>query len=79
MYRRNLARFARDVDHFNQELRLSVLDELAVFVGLDNDARQRLGLPPMPEITPEPEPEPEEGKGKRKPKRARKRRARAAK
>ncbi len=80
VYRRNLARFARDAEHFEQELRLCVLDELAMFVGLANDARQRLGLPPVPEALLAPEPEPEESKGKRKKaKRSRKRRARATK
>ncbi len=78
VYRRNLARFARDAEHFDQELRLSLFDELSVFVGLPNAARERLGLPPLPDLPPEPEPEPDKGKPK-KPKRARKRRARASK
>ena len=31
------------------ELRLSVLDELSAFLALPNDARERLGLPPLPQ------------------------------
>jgi tetratricopeptide (TPR) repeat protein len=46
VYRRNLARFARDPEQFDQQLRYAVLDELASFVGLPDDARERLGLPP---------------------------------
>lgn len=79
VYRRNLARFARDAEHFEQELRLAVLDELAAFVGMDDHARERLGLPPLgqdPVPAPEPEPEPEDG-GKTKRKRGRRRRSRA--
>jgi len=82
VYRRNLSRFVRNAEHFDQELRLAILDELSAFVALPNEARQRLGLPPLPEmlVAPEEEPEPEEGKGERKKaKRARKRRVRAGK
>jgi tetratricopeptide (TPR) repeat protein len=82
VYRRNLARFARDAEQFDQQLRLAVLDELASFVGLTDEARERLGLPPMegelamPKVD---EPEAEEGpKGKGKSKRGRRRRSRAA-
>lgn len=79
VYRRNLARFARDAEHFEQELRFAVLDELAAFVGLDDAARERLGLPPMPPMPAAAiEAEPEgKGKGKGKKKRGR-RRSRAA-
>ncbi|MCX4245711.1 tetratricopeptide repeat protein [Paraliomyxa miuraensis] len=88
VYRRNLARFARDPEQFDQQLRFSVLDELATFVGLPDDARGRLGLPPLgpdpsasltsagvvPPSTDEAEGE-ETGKSKRK--RGRRRRSRA--
>lgn len=82
VYRKNLARFARDPEQFDEQLRLSVLDELASFVGLPDEARERLGLPPLgPEVMPPPaassaEGEPEDaGSGKRK--RGRRRRSRA--
>jgi tetratricopeptide (TPR) repeat protein len=82
VYRRNLARFARDAEQFDQQLRFAVLDELASFVGLPDEARERLGLPPMegdmlvaPAVD---EPEADEGGGKGKRKRGRRRRSRAA-
>lgn len=88
VYRRNLARFARDAEQFDQQLRYAVLDELASFVGLPDDARERLGLPPLgeveggggvvPVIASSEEPEPEESGGKGKRKRGRRRRPRAA-
>ncbi|MEX1362469.1 MAG: metallopeptidase family protein [Nannocystaceae bacterium] len=83
VYRRNLARFVRDAEHFEQELRYAVLDELAAFVGLDDASRQRLGLPPVGDaagLPPEPAPEEaaadadEAAKGSKK--RARRRRSR---
>jgi tetratricopeptide (TPR) repeat protein len=81
VYRRNLARFARDAEQFDQQLRFAVLDELASFVGLPDDARERLGLPPMdgdmlvvPAVD---EPEADDG-GKGKRKRGRRRRSRVA-
>lgn len=48
VYRRSLARYARDGDHFEQELRLSILDELATFLGIDDARREALGLGPLP-------------------------------
>ncbi len=82
IYRRNLARFARDPDHYEQELRFAVLDELAVFMGLGNPDRERLGLPPLAQLEPPPEPPPPEDpdpeEGKRGRKRGRRRRSRAA-
>ncbi len=83
VYRRNLARFSRDAEHFDQQLRYAVLDELAAFVGLADDARERLGLPPLePERIAAPKVEEAElddgGKGKGKGKRGRRRRSRAA-
>lgn len=80
VYRRNLARFARNAEHFEQELRHTVLDELAAFVGLGDSARERLGLPSLgldeddPMAPPVPE-EPDDGSSKRK--RGRRRRSRA--
>lgn len=94
VYRRNLARFARDAEQFDQQLRFAVLDELASFVGLPDDARERLGLPPLDSgegeggggggeevvvaAPPSEEPEVDEIAGKGKRKRGRRRRPRAA-
>jgi tetratricopeptide (TPR) repeat protein len=92
VYRRNLARFVRDAEQFEQQLRFAVLDELASFVGLPDDARERLGLPPLDGegegpgpagpgptvVAASDDPEPEEGGGKGKRKRGRRRRPRAA-
>lgn len=78
VYRRNLARFSSDADRFAQELRYAVFEELAAFVGLDNDGRQRLGLQPLPDRPPEtPPPEKDDG-GETPKKRGRRRRSRAA-
>lgn len=59
VYRSNLARFARDAQQFETELRLSVLDEVTAFLGLSDRRRDALGLPPLPaSLRPVPEPEP---------------------
>lgn len=52
VYRKNLARFVRDADGFDEELRYAVLDELALFFGLSARSRRNLGLDPGP--APEP-------------------------
>lgn len=85
VYRRNLARYSRDAEQFDQQLRYAVLDELAAFVGLPDDARERLGLPPLESellrAAPkdeEPEVDDDGGKTKGKTKRGRRRRSRAA-
>ncbi|MBL8942996.1 MAG: hypothetical protein JNK45_07610 [Myxococcales bacterium] len=52
VYRKNLARFVRDADGFDEELRYAVLDELALFFGLSARARRNLGLDPS--LAPEP-------------------------
>jgi tetratricopeptide (TPR) repeat protein len=44
VYRKNLARFARDADSFDEELRFAVLEELAFFFGLSAKSRRNLGL-----------------------------------
>ena len=87
VYRRNLARFARDAEQFDQQLRYAVLDELASFVGLPDEARERLGLPPIEgevegslavlPVSEEHEHEPDDVAGKGKRKRSRRRRPRA--
>ncbi|MBL9101951.1 MAG: tetratricopeptide repeat protein [Myxococcales bacterium] len=64
VYRRNLMRMARSPEQFDQELRFSVLEELANFFQLSDTRRTALGLPPLsseppPEYTLPPEPEPE--------------------
>jgi tetratricopeptide (TPR) repeat protein len=59
VYRTNLARFARDAQNFEQELRLSVLDEVTAFLGLSDRRRDALGLPPLPLSMREPPPEPD--------------------
>lgn len=46
VYRRNLIRFARDAETFEQELEFALFDELAAFLGLDDARRERLNLPP---------------------------------
>jgi tetratricopeptide (TPR) repeat protein len=52
IYRKNLARFARDADALDAELRFGVLEELAQFFGFSAKARRALGLdddgPPRP-------------------------------
>ena len=52
VYRKNLARFVRDADGFDEELRYSVLEELAMFFGLPARGRRNLGLDPS--LAPEP-------------------------
>jgi tetratricopeptide (TPR) repeat protein len=49
VYRRNLARFARDEEQAADEVRYAVLDELAAFFQLDAEQRAALGLEPPPE------------------------------
>jgi tetratricopeptide (TPR) repeat protein len=75
IYRRNIARLSKDAEQFNHELRHAVLDELAAFLQLDDDARVALGLPAL---NPPPPPENEdegddedEGKPRRRRKRTR--------
>jgi len=59
VYRRNLARVVRDGDGFLEELRESLLDELAGFFGLSARARASLGIAAaVVVVEPEPEPEP---------------------
>lgn len=48
VYRRSVCRYSRDAEHFDQELSLSVLDELATFLALDDTRRDAVGLPPLP-------------------------------
>jgi len=55
VYVRNVVRFSADLDHFLEELRMAVLDELAAFLRLDNGEREALGLAPLP-AGPEPAP-----------------------
>ncbi len=59
IYRKNLARFARDADALDAELRFGVLEELASFFGLSAKARRALGLeddgPPPPRATIDPD------------------------
>lgn len=52
VYRKNLARFVRDADGFDEELRYAVLEELAMFFGLPARSRRALGLDPS--LAPEP-------------------------
>ncbi|MCA9637094.1 MAG: metallopeptidase family protein [Myxococcales bacterium] len=49
IYRRNIMRLARSPELFDQELRFAVLEELAVFLQLDDDRRVALGLHPLGE------------------------------
>lgn len=79
LYRRNLCRYARDAEQLDAELRFSVLDELATFLGLEDGVRASIGLPPLPPslrvnatAAPAPE-EPEEPEGKRRSSRRRRR------
>jgi tetratricopeptide (TPR) repeat protein len=44
IYRKNLARFARDADALDAELRFGVIEELAQFFALSAKARRALGL-----------------------------------
>jgi hypothetical protein len=63
LYRRNLLRIARTPEQFEQELRYSVLEELATFMQLDDERRAALDLPPQrppPEETSAPEEEEED-------------------
>jgi len=52
VYRKNLAKFVRDADGFDEELRYAVLEELAMFFGLSAKSRRNLGLDPS--LAPEP-------------------------
>lgn len=52
VYVRNILRYCRDAEQFVQEVRLAVLDELAMFLGLDDGRREVLGLPPAPTMAP---------------------------
>lgn len=80
LYRRNLCRYARDAEQLEAELRFSVLDELATFLGLEDGVRASIGLPPLPPslrgnataAAPAPE-EPDEPEGKRRSSRRRRR------
>lgn len=45
VYRRNVLRFTRDMEHFERELEFALYDELAAFSNLDDGRRERLGLP----------------------------------
>ncbi len=47
IYRRNIMRLSRNPEHFDQELRFAVLEELAGFFQLDDPRRMALGLPPL--------------------------------
>jgi len=47
LYRRNLLRLARTPEQFEQELRFSLLEELATFMQLDDERRAALDLPPL--------------------------------
>ena len=80
LYRRNLCRYARDAEQLDAELRFSVLDELATFLGLEDGVRAKIGLPPLPPglrasaaLVPPPVEEPEEPEGKRRTSRRRRR------
>jgi len=80
LYRRNLCRYARDAEQLEAELRFSVLDELATFLGLEDSVRAALGLPPLPPslratavVAAPPAEEPEEPEGKRRSSRRRRR------
>ncbi|HRI09834.1 MAG TPA: tetratricopeptide repeat protein [Nannocystaceae bacterium] len=47
VYRRNLMRLARTPEHFDEELRFAILEELAAFLQLDDERRLALGLGPL--------------------------------
>jgi tetratricopeptide (TPR) repeat protein len=47
VYRRNIVRTCRDAEQLEADLRHAVLDELAVFLQLDDAARTSLDLPPL--------------------------------
>jgi len=47
IYRRNMLRIARSPEAFDQELRFSLLEELAAFLQLDDERRHSLGLLPL--------------------------------
>lgn len=77
VYVNNLCRFSTNAEQFYQELRTSVLDELALFLRLSDERRNAMGLPPIPpELLAETERnEPEEPKKKKKTRRTRTRRS----
>ena len=58
IYRRNLMRLARTPEHFDEELRFAVLEELAAFLHLDDTRRSALGLSPIGQVEHEEAPEP---------------------
>lgn len=58
IYSGNLARYAGDAERFEAELKWSVLDELSAFLGLSDERRDKLGLPPLPASMRPPEPAP---------------------
>lgn len=72
IYRRNIARLCKDREQFEHELRHAVLDELSMFLQLDDEARTALGLPPLAPPAPAvPEVEEPEEKPRRRRKRTR--------
>jgi tetratricopeptide (TPR) repeat protein len=60
LYRRSLARFARDAEHLDQELSIALFEELAAYFDLDDARRERLGL--LPRVDPVTEAAPIESK-----------------
>lgn len=63
LYRRSLARFARDAAHLDQELSIALFEELAAYYDLDDARRERLGLLPRIDLVAEATPaEPKRGK-----------------
>lgn len=81
VYRRNIARLCRDAEQFEQELRLSVYDEVATYLGLPDARRRALGLagdPTLPEVQPEPVAPESEPVAEESPPRRGRRRSRAA-
>ena len=60
VYSGNIARYAGDAERFESELKWSVLDELSAFLGLSDERRDKLGLPPLPAALRPPEPAPAE-------------------
>lgn len=73
IYRRNIARLCKDGDQFAHELRHAVLDELAAFLQLDDEARLALGLPTSNPPPSPPEESDPDAEAEDKPRRRRKR------